>query len=114
MAGPVRTSPIAGTWYPGDSASIVAEVEECLAGVGGAPPPGRLVALISPHAGLRYSGPVAAHAYALLRGRAPLTADLVGPSPRMALDGAAGVGARAFQTPPRPGARRPASAGPAL
>ena len=99
MAGPVRTSPIAGTWYPGDSASIAAEVEECLAGVGGVPPPGRLVALISPHAGLRYSGPVAAHAYALLRGRAGLTAVLVGPSHRMAFDGVAVAARGAFETP---------------
>jgi len=99
MAGPVRTSPIAGTWYPGDSASIAAEVEECLAGVVGVPPPGRLVALISPHAGLRYSGPVAAHAYALLRGRAGLTAVLVGPSHRMAFDGVAVAARGAFETP---------------
>jgi AmmeMemoRadiSam system protein B len=99
MAGPVRTSPIAGTWYPGDSASIAAEVEECLAGVEGAPPPGRLVALISPHAGLRYSGPVAAHAYALLRGRAGLTAVLVGPSHRMVFDGVAVAARGAFETP---------------
>lgn len=99
MAGLVRTSPIAGTWYPGDSASIAAEVEECLAGVGGVPPAGRLVALISPHAGLRYSGPVAAHAYALLRGRAGLTAVLVGPSHRMAFDGVAVAARGAFETP---------------
>ena len=35
--------------------------------------PGRLVALVSPHAGLRYSGPVAAYGYRLLEGRSPLT-----------------------------------------
>jgi AmmeMemoRadiSam system protein B len=99
MAGPVRTSPIAGTWYPGDSASIAAEVDECLAGVGGSPPPGRLVGLISPHAGLRYSGPVAAHAYALLRGRAGLTAVLVGPSHRVAFDGVAVAAHGTFETP---------------
>src|SRR2546428_9721007 len=112
MAGPVRTSPIAGTWYPGDSASIVAEVEECLAGVGGAPPPGRLVALISPHAGLRYSGPVAAHAYALLRGRAGLTAGLLRPSHRMAFDGVAGGGPRGVRVAARPGRARRSDVGP--
>ena len=51
MAGPVRTSPIAGTWYPGDSASIAAEVEECLAGVGGVPPPGIAWAIRLPSVG---------------------------------------------------------------
>ena len=99
MAGPVRTSPIAGTWYPGDSASIAAEVDEYLAGVGGSAPPGRLVGLISPHAGLRYSGPVAAHAYALLRGQAGLTAVLVGPSHQLAFDGVAVAAHGSFETP---------------
>jgi hypothetical protein len=99
MAGPVRTSPIAGTWYPGDPAAIVGEVEEYLARVRSSPPPGRLVGLISPHAGLRYSGPVAAHAYAPLRGRSALTAVLVGPSHRMAFDGVAVAARGAFETP---------------
>jgi AmmeMemoRadiSam system protein B len=99
MAGPIRTSPIAGTWYPGDPAAIAAELDEYLARVPHSPPPGRLVALISPHAGLRYSGPVAAHAYALLRGRSGLTAVLVGPSHRMAFDGVAVAARGAFETP---------------
>jgi AmmeMemoRadiSam system protein B len=99
MGGPIRTSPIAGTWYPGDPAAIAAEVDEYLARVPHSPPPGRLVALISPHAGLRYSGPVAAHAYSLLRGRSGLTAVLVGPSHRMAFDGVAVATRGAFETP---------------
>jgi AmmeMemoRadiSam system protein B len=99
MAGPVRTSPIAGTWYPGDPASINAEVDEYLAGAGRSAPPGGLVGLISPHAGLRYSGPVAAHAYALLRGRTGLTAVLVGPSHKMHFDGVAVAAHGAFETP---------------
>jgi hypothetical protein len=99
MAGPIRTSPIAGTWYPGDPAAIAAELDAYLARVPHSPPPGRLVALISPHAGLRYSGPVAAHAYALLRERAGLTAVLVGPSHRIAFDGVAVAARGAFETP---------------
>jgi len=99
MAGPIRTSPIAGTWYPGDAAAIRAEVEEYLGAARVPSPPGRLVGLISPHAGLRYSGPVAAHAYALLRGRPGFTAVLVGPSHRMAFDGVAVAARGAFETP---------------
>lgn len=99
MAGPVRTSPIAGTWYPGSRGAIAAEVEEHLAAAGVPAPPGRLVGLISPHAGLRYSGPVAAHGYALLRGRPSLTAVLVGPSHAMAFDGVAVAARGAFETP---------------
>src|SRR5712691_9926534 len=63
------------------------------------PVPGRLVGLISPHAGLRYSGPVAAHAYALLRGRRDLTIVLVGPAHRAAFDGVSVYARGSFATP---------------
>jgi AmmeMemoRadiSam system protein B len=98
-AGPVRPSPIAGSWYPGDAGAIRAEVDRYLADVPAASRPGRLVALIAPHAGLRYSGPVAAHAYATLRGRARLVAVLVGPSHRAAFEGVALYDSGAFETP---------------
>jgi len=61
--------------------------------------PGRLVALISPHAGLRYSGPVAAHAYARLRGLRDLTVVLVGPSHRTHFEGVSVYARGAFATP---------------
>jgi len=99
MVGPVRKSAVAGTWYPGSPAAIAAEVEEYLGAVRAPAPAGRLVGLISPHAGLRYSGPVAAHAYALLRGRPSLTAVLVGPSHRIRFDGVAVAAQGAFETP---------------
>jgi hypothetical protein len=63
------------------------------------PVPGRLVGLISPHAGLYYSGPVAAHGYSLLRGRAGLSVVLVGPSHRVAFEGLALAARGAFETP---------------
>ncbi len=98
-AGPVRPSAIAGSWYPGDAAAIRAEVDRYL---GLVPPwsrPGRVIGLIAPHAGLRYSGPVAAHAYATLAGRERLTAVLVGPSHRAAFEGVALYSRGAFATP---------------
>lgn len=95
----IRSSPIAGSWYPGDAAAIRAEVDRYLAAVPDAPLPGRLIGLIAPHAGLRYSGPVAAHAYAALRGRDRLVAVLVGPSHRAAFDGVALYAGEAFETP---------------
>lgn len=95
----VRKPAVAGTWYPGDRASLVAEVDRYLAAAPPAVLHGRLVALISPHAGLRYSGPVAAHAYALLRGRRDLTVVLVGPSHRAAFEGVSVYARGAFATP---------------
>src|SRR6185295_3831371 len=96
----LRRAAVAGSWYPGEARAIASEVEEYLRAVpAGAPPPGRLVALISPHAGLLYSGPVAAHGYALLRGRKDLTVVLVGPSHRVPFRGVAAVARGAFETP---------------
>lgn len=99
MKESVRRSAVAGSWYPGTAPAIVAEVEGYLRAVACPPVPGRLVALISPHAGLRYSGPVAAHGYSLLRGRSRLTAVLVGPSHRHAFEGIALHARGAFETP---------------
>src|SRR6267142_1062101 len=95
----VRRPAVAGTWYPGERAALIAEVEGHLSRVPSVEVPGRLVALISPHAGLRYSGPVAAHAYARLRGLRDLTVVLVGPSHRMRFDGVSVYARGAFATP---------------
>jgi len=95
----VRRAAVAGTWYPGDRASLAAEIEGFLADVPPVDVPGRLVALISPHAGLRYSGPVAAHAYARLRGLRDLTVVLVGPSHRTHFEGVSVYARGAFATP---------------
>jgi len=97
----VRRPAVAGSWYPGDPASLTALLDRDLAAVARQEVPGRLVGLIAPHAGLRYSGPVAAHAYALLQGRRDLTVVLVGPSHRMAFDGVALYARGAFATPLR-------------
>jgi AmmeMemoRadiSam system protein B len=99
MQSAVRRAAVAGTWYPGTPAGIAAEVDAYLAAATPAPVPGRLVALISPHAGLRYSGPVAAWGYGLLRGRRSLTVVLVGPSHHVAFDGIALYARGAWETP---------------
>ncbi len=95
----LRAAAVAGSWYPGTPKAIVAEVEAYLERITTPPPAGRLIALVSPHAGLRYSGPVAAYAYAALRDHAGLTVVLVGPSHRFAFDGIALWARGAFETP---------------
>jgi AmmeMemoRadiSam system protein B len=99
MSAPVRKAAVAGSWYPGDRDALAAEVGGYLAAIGPHALAGRLVALIAPHAGFRYSGPVAAHAYAQLGGRSTLTAILVGPSHRVAFDGVSVCARGAFETP---------------
>jgi len=57
----IRESVIAGTWYPGNASRLRQEVEGFLDRVSGTDLQGQLVALISPHAGYRYSGQVIAY-----------------------------------------------------
>lgn len=95
----LRPAAVAGSWYPGRPEAIAREVESYLQAAAQPRVPGRLVALISPHAGLRYSGPVAAHGYSLLRGQRDLTTVLVGPSHRVAFEGCAVHAKGAFETP---------------
>ena len=76
----VRPSAVAGSWYPATGARLSEEVDAHLAAavldeVGGCPR-----AIIAPHAGLLYSGPVAAYAYALVRQCSYSAVVLVGPS----------------------------------
>ncbi|MFM8874560.1 MAG: AmmeMemoRadiSam system protein B [Anaerolineae bacterium] len=70
----LRPSPIAGTWYPANPKSLSASIDEYLINVNLPEIHGQVIGVIAPHAGHRYSGAVAAYAFATLRG---LTPDLV-------------------------------------
>ena len=94
----IRPAAVAGSWYPGSAQGLSDAVDRYLAGARG-DIAGDLVALVAPHAGLRYSGPVAAHAYRLLRDRRFDVAVLVGPSHFVGFDGVAIVRAGGFETP---------------
>jgi len=93
-----RRAAVAGTWYPGDPRQLAAEVDRYLAAAT-RDVRGDLVALIAPHAGLMYSGPVAAHAYRLLRERTFEVAVLVGPSHFVGFNGVAIQATGGFETP---------------
>jgi MEMO1 family protein len=67
----VRPSPIAGTWYEGMPKPLAARVDEYLANAKLPEFNGQVIGVIAPHAGHKYSGRVAAHAFAALRGLAP-------------------------------------------
>ena len=95
---PVRPPAVAGTWYPGTASALASAVDAHLSRTA-RDVEGDLVALIAPHAGLMYSGPVAAHAYRLLRGRTFDVAVLVGPSHFVGFHGVAVARAAGFQTP---------------
>ncbi len=97
----IRRAAVAGTWYPGSAAALARAVDDHLSRAGGDLDDRfeSLVALIAPHAGLMYSGPVAAYAYGLLRDRTFDVIVLVGPSHFVGFDGVAIQRAGGFQTP---------------
>jgi AmmeMemoRadiSam system protein B len=67
----IRPSPISGTWYPGSPDALVASVDSQLKAAQISPPHGEVIGIIAPHAGHRYSGGVAAHAFRCLQGLEP-------------------------------------------
>jgi MEMO1 family protein len=98
MTGNVRKAAVAGSWYPGTAPALAAAVDRHLVKADH-DVAGDLVALIAPHAGLMYSGPVAAHAYRLLRDRRFDVAVLVGPSHFVGFDGVSIYPSGGFDTP---------------
>lgn len=95
----VRRSIIAGSWYPGEAATLVRDLERYLQSASVSSEKGSLVALIVPHAGLMYSGPVAAWAYKNIQGRSFSTVVMVGPSHRAYFQGVAAYARGAWETP---------------
>lgn len=95
----LHRSVIAGSWYPGDPASLKSSIQAYLDAAQIEAPAGRPLALISPHAGHIYSGAVAAHAYKTLQGLEYPTVVILSPSHRMLFEGVAAWAAGAFETP---------------
>jgi len=75
----IRPSPIAGTWYSGDAARLRREVQRYLDDARLPALEGEVLAVIAPHAGHRYSGRTAGHAFAAVRGQAPELVIVVSP-----------------------------------
>jgi len=110
----IRQPAVAGMFYPDDPELLAAQVKRCLddgakrladlEGIATARPK----AIVAPHAGYPYSGPIAGTAFATLNPRNaeqthPLDpiarAIIIGPSHRVSFDGIAVPTARAFATP---------------
>jgi hypothetical protein len=98
----VRPPAVAGTFYPADPRALASEIDDLLGGVDQLEPRlGFPKALIVPHAGYIYSGPVAARAYdeiAPARGIVKRVV-LLGPVHRVPVRGLALPGAEFFDTP---------------
>src|SRR5208283_3879378 len=96
----VRPAAVAGRFYPSDPVELRELINSLLAQAPPATGPAPK-AIIAPHAGYLYSGPIAASAYAQLVPARDQIKRIVlfGPSHFVALDGLATTSAEAFATP---------------
>lgn len=98
----IREPAVSGSFYPRNPGTLTRTVEDLLGEAGATRPlPGVLKALLVPHAGYIFSGPVAARAYALLPALRDRISRVVvlGPAHHVAFPGLALPEARAFETP---------------
>jgi hypothetical protein len=97
----VRPPAVAGSFYPADAGRLRAAVEGYLGAANGSQAAPSPKALIAPHAGYVYSGPVAGHAFASLGAGASAIrrAVVVGPAHFVPFCGIAVPSAAAFRTP---------------
>ena len=75
----VRSAQHAGTWYPGDARILRESIETYLSQTKPVTLPGQPIALVSPHPGHRFGGPVAAHAFIQVKGKPFNRVVLLGP-----------------------------------
>ena len=97
--GPKVQGPaVAGMFYPNDKEELAKLVDKCLAEAKPQPIE-RLRALVCPHAGYEFSGPIAASGYKQLVGRKIKTVIVMGPTHTSMFDGAAVSDADRVESP---------------
>ncbi len=96
-----RPPAVAGTFYPSDSTELSRMVASHLSAVDDPPTiDGDIIAIVVPHAGMMYSGPVAVYCYKLLAGRQISKVILCGPAHRVGFSGLSVYGPQvAWKTP---------------
>jgi AmmeMemoRadiSam system protein B/AmmeMemoRadiSam system protein A len=95
----IRHAAVAGMFYPGDPEELRSFVRDALAAAEVPECPGRIVALIAPHAGYEFSGAVAAHAYKAIEGCKYDSVVIIGPSHRVPCAGAVLSDSDIWETP---------------
>ncbi len=95
---PTRPAAVAGTWYPGTAGALARDVDGYLQ-MTSPWTDGPITAVLAPHAGLMFSGPVGAHAYRAAGSQPFDVIVLAGPSHFVAFDGVSIFPEGAFATP---------------
>jgi len=94
----VRAAAVMGSWYPSNPDRLQRQIDEYISAVDLDPGPSPR-AIIAPHAGLMYSGPVAAFAYKAVSGSPYAAVIIVGPSHFVGFQGISIWPTGAWQTP---------------
>ena len=99
----VRQAAVAGSFYPADPKVLSAMMDNYLAKVTGPPVPNAnldpILAVVAPHAGYEYSGPVAAYTYAALKGHKYARVVIIAPSHYVSFDFSSIYDGDAYATP---------------
>jgi MEMO1 family protein len=100
MSSTVRPAAVAGAFYPGSKTELLAMIDALIAAVSPSAQTRRTPkALIVPHAGYIYSGPIAASGFARIAD-APITrVVLIGPAHRVFVEGLVSPGTTHLRTP---------------
>ena len=89
VASSARAPAHAGSWYPGGQSELRRAITQLLDRHSPATGTAPIVAIVGPHAGLRWSGHVAAAAYKKLAGQTVRRAFVLGPTHHVSFDGIA-------------------------
>ena len=95
----IRPPAVAGMFYPGDPHALHQQLDELFGKIEQQRVDGKLIALVSPHAGYIYSGFTAAHGFTLLKGLTFDAVVIVSPSHREYFDGISVYDGDAYRTP---------------
>ena len=97
----VRQAGVAGGFYPADPKTLSAMIDDMLAHAASSQPPinDPILAVVAPHAGYQFSGPVAAYTYAALKGRKFSRVVVIAPSHYEAFDFTSVYEGDAYATP---------------
>ena len=95
----VRQAAVAGGFYPADPKALSAMMDDMLAHASPPPINDPILAVVAPHAGYQFSGPVAAYTYAALKGRKFSHVVVIAPSHYEAFDFTSVYEGDAYATP---------------
>jgi AmmeMemoRadiSam system protein B/AmmeMemoRadiSam system protein A len=98
-AAKVREPAVAGSFYPGTEQALKKAVSDMLSDARPPQVDGKVIGLISPHAGYIYSGHVAANAYKLVQGKSYDAVVVVAPSHQVYFEGSSVYPEGVYRTP---------------